>query len=137
MRRLFTAAAVVAFSVPSAMFAQADNALALAPAPVAPAVTMSAPIGSAPTTAPTTAPTAMARPDVAGIQRYDAAAARADAHTMSAAAATGLHQGQGMALMVVGGAAIVGGLLIGDDGGHAVAIGGLIVGLVGLYEYVR
>ena len=45
--------------------------------------------------------------------------------------------GPNLALIGVGAAAVVVGLLIGDDGGHAVAIGGAVVGLVGLYRYMR
>jgi hypothetical protein len=76
----------------------------------------------------------MVRPDVAGIR------VASDANTpleVNAMAAQGLHKGQGVALMAVGGVGLVAGLLIGDDAGTAVAIGGLAVGLVGLYEYVR
>jgi hypothetical protein len=76
----------------------------------------------------------MVHPDVAGIQT------RADANAplvVNSAAAAGLHQGEGVALMAVGGAGLVAGLLIGGNAGTAVAIGGLAVGLVGLYEYVR
>jgi hypothetical protein len=77
----------------------------------------------------------MVRPDVAGFQRHEDVA---DPHTINAvAASTGLHQGQGVALMVVGGAAMVGGLIIGKGAGDAIAIGGLAVGLIGLYQYVR
>jgi hypothetical protein len=76
----------------------------------------------------------MVRPDVAGIS------VKADANAplaVNTAAAAGLHQGEGVALMAVGGAGLIAGLLIGDSAGTAVAIGGLAVGLVGLYEYVR
>jgi hypothetical protein len=45
--------------------------------------------------------------------------------------------GPNLALLGVGAAAVVTGLLIGGDGGHAVAIGGAVVGLVGLYRYMR
>lgn len=45
--------------------------------------------------------------------------------------------GQNIALMVVGGAALVTGLLIGGGAGAAVAIGGAAIGLVGLYGYVK
>jgi hypothetical protein len=76
----------------------------------------------------------MVRPDIAGVQaKSDADAPLA----VSSAAAEGLHQGEGVALMAVGGAGLVAGLLIGGNAGTAVAIGGLAVGLVGLYEYVR
>lgn len=124
MRRLFTVAAVVAFALPAVASAQAgqlESAPVLAPVPT--------------TVAPTPAPDATVRADVAGIQRHDEAV---DAHVVnSAAAASGLHQGQGVALMVVGGAAMVGGLIVGHDAGTAIAIGGLAIGLVGLYQYVR
>jgi len=127
MRRLFATAAIIAFALPSAAFAQAEGTPSLASAPVGVAMTTT-PVADAP------APDAMVRNDVAGIQHHDAT----DTHTVTAsAAAGGLHQGQGMALMVVGGAAMVGGLLIGGNGGSAIAIGGLAVGLVGLYQYVR
>lgn len=79
------------------------------------------------------APAALVRADVAGIQpAHDNAPLR-----VNSAASSGLHQGQGVALMAVGGAGLVAGLLIGDDAGTAVALGGLAVGLVGLYQYVR
>lgn len=122
MRRLFAAAAI-ALALPSAAFAQVASAPALAPAPI-PAAVAVAPASSA-----------MVHADVAGIQRHERAA---DAHTVDAAAtATGLNQGQGVALMVVGGAAMVGGLIVGGNAGTAIALGGLAVGLVGLYQYVR
>jgi len=77
----------------------------------------------------------MVRADVAGIQQHEDLT---EAHAVNtAAASTGLHQGQGVALMVVGGAALVGGLIIGNGAGDAIAIGGLAVGLIGLYQYVR
>ena len=128
MRRLFTAAVVAALALPAAAFAQSESAPALVAAPAPTAVaTMTA--------SPTAAPAALVRADVAGIQQHEDVA---DAHTVNTvAASTGLHQGQGVALMVVGGAAMLGGLIIGGDGGTAIAVGGLAVGLVGLYQYVR
>ena len=45
--------------------------------------------------------------------------------------------GQAMTLMIVGGAGMIGGLLINDSAGNAIAIGGLLVGLYGLYLYLR
>ncbi len=45
--------------------------------------------------------------------------------------------GQPVALMLVGGAAVVVGLLIGNTGGNLLAFGGAIVGLVGLYQFLR
>ena len=45
--------------------------------------------------------------------------------------------GQPMALMIVGGAALVTGLIIGGDVGTLFAVGGAAVGLYGLYQYLR
>jgi hypothetical protein len=122
MRKLFTSLALAAAIAPAALSAQSTTALA--PVTPAPAVAL-APAPSS----------SMARADVAGIQvKSDANAPLA---LNSTVAAEGLHQGEGVALMAVGGAGLIAGLLIGDSAGTAVAIGGLAVGLVGLYEYVR
>lgn len=45
--------------------------------------------------------------------------------------------GQPVALMVVGGAAVIVGLIIGDAPGNAIAIGGAVAGLIGLYQYLQ
>ena len=37
---------------------------------------------------------------------------------------------------IVGGAAMIGGLIIGDDAGYAIAVGGLIVGVLGLWTWL-
>jgi hypothetical protein len=44
---------------------------------------------------------------------------------------------QGEALMIVGGAAILTGIVVGGDAGHAISIGGAVVGLIGLYQYLQ
>ena len=124
MRHLFASLAVAVALAPAALAAQSfSGPTTLVPASPTPVV------ASAPATAPS-----MVRPDVAGIN------VKADANAplaVNTAAAAGLHQGEGVALMAVGGAGLVAGLLIGDNAGTAIAIGGLAVGLVGLYEYVR
>lgn len=122
MKRFFISAAIVALSLPVAVSAQdLTTGPQVAPVPAAVATT------------PTPAP--LVRSDVAGVQRHESAA---DAHVVDAvAAAQGMHQGQGVALMVVGGAALVGGLIVGGGAGDAIAVGGLVIGLYGLYQYVR
>jgi hypothetical protein len=45
--------------------------------------------------------------------------------------------GQPVALMVVGGAAVLVGLIIGNDVGTVIAVGGAIAGLYGLYQYLQ
>ncbi len=46
-------------------------------------------------------------------------------------------QGQATALMIVGGAAVLTGLVIGGGAGYAISVGGAVVGLIGLYEYLQ
>ena len=125
MRSLLASLALtLAVAAPAALSAQGTTSLA--PSAIAPVV----PAASADQAAP-----ALVRTDVAGVQANHDDAAN---HAVNAtAAAGGLHQGQGIALMAVGGAGLIAGLLIGGDAGSAVAIGGLAVGLVGLYQYVR
>lgn len=48
-----------------------------------------------------------------------------------------VHMGQNIAMMVVGGAGLVIGLVIGGDGGLIIATTGGVVGLIGLYRYLR
>lgn len=45
--------------------------------------------------------------------------------------------GTGPVLAIVGGAALIGGLLIGDSAGTAIAVGGLVMGLIGLYLWLK
>lgn len=45
--------------------------------------------------------------------------------------------GRNVALMVVGGAALITGLIIGDDAGAVIAVSGAIIGLYGLYNFVK
>lgn len=45
--------------------------------------------------------------------------------------------GTSKAQMVVGGAAIVVGVIIGGNGGSAIALGGAVVGLYGLWNYLK
>ena len=46
-------------------------------------------------------------------------------------------QRKGTTYMIVGGALLIGGLVIGDDAGTIVALGGLGIGIYGLYLYVQ
>lgn len=47
------------------------------------------------------------------------------------------NQGPDVALMVVGGAALIAGLVVGGDSGQLIAITGAVLGLIGLFRYVR
>ena len=53
------------------------------------------------------------------------------------AAATNPHLGQSRALMIVGAAAFITGAIIGSDVGTIIMVGGAIVGLYGLYQYLQ
>ena len=66
-----------------------------------------------------------------------AVAVRHQPSTEAAPAAARHGTGQPEALMIVGGAAILVGLLIGGGPGYAIAVGGAVVGLVGLYQYLQ
>ena len=95
------------------------QAISLAPAPTAAA--------AAPLAEPATGPTLAAA----------SVAVRHAETPVSAAPAKRAGYGQPVALMVVGGAALLTGLIIGDDAGAAIAVGGAVVGLVGLYQYLQ
>lgn len=56
---------------------------------------------------------------------------------LNAAAAPRKGYGQPVALMVVGGAAVLTGLIIGDAPGTIIAVGGAVMGLYGLFEYLQ
>lgn len=60
----------------------------------------------------------------------------ADDLTVREGAAAAAQFGRGETLMIVGGAALLAGLIIGDDAGTVIAVSGAIVGLYGLYLYL-
>ena len=94
--------------------------IALAPAPVA---------------AP--APTATAEPVVGPTLTSATVAVRHAEVPVATAPARRGGYGQPVALMVVGGAALLAGLIIGNGAGTAIAVGGAVVGLVGLYQFLQ
>jgi hypothetical protein len=69
--------------------------------------------------------------------RVGIAPAAAAAEPPATAPAMQVRAGQSVALMAVGGAALVLGLIIGDSAGTVLAVGGAIIGLLGLYQFVR
>jgi hypothetical protein len=113
---------VASVSVASPARAQ-DTTLAAAPALTAPAAPQ--PSTAAPQAA--VGPTA----DAAAVGVRHAPAPK------DAAPARQGGYGQPVALMVVGGAAVLVGLIIGGGAGTAIAIGGAVAGLVGLYQYLQ
>lgn len=71
---------------------------------------------------------------VVGVQQKSAAA---DYSSRAALASTGANKGQPIALMAVGGAAIVLGALMDNDARGLLMVGGSVIGLYGLYLYLR
>jgi hypothetical protein len=57
--------------------------------------------------------------------------------TVNATAARAMGRREGRVLAIVGGAAVITGILIGDTGGTVIAIGGAALGLYGLYIWQR
>jgi len=98
----------------------AAQEISLAPAPTA--VAVAAPVAEA-----TTGPTLTAA----------SVAVRHAELPVAASPAKRAGYGQPVALMVVGGAAVLTGLIIGNDAGAAIAVGGAVVGLIGLYQYLQ
>jgi len=43
----------------------------------------------------------------------------------------------GETLMIVGAAAILTGIVVGNDAGHAISVAGAVIGLIGLYQYLQ
>jgi len=118
-----TAALLLALALSHSAAAQAPAAT-VAPTSLAP--TSLAPTSLAPTSlAPTLAATR------AGFSFDEAPPA-----TVNVSAAR-MGRREGRALALVGGAAVIAGILIGDDAGTVIAIGGAGIGLYGLYIWQR
>ncbi len=121
-RKLISLAAALAVMIPSTLaYSQALN-----PTPTPASTTQRAASDRA--VGPTVAASAV------GIRATSAAKARA---STTAAADTHMGAGQNVALMVVGGAAIIIGAIIGGAGGVLLAIGGAAIGLWGLYNFIQ
>ena len=127
-------AAALLLSVPATRaFAQATDATDRATVVdsrelVTPAPRASAPVAAVVAPAPVAAHRTVATEDVR-VAREDAA--------QRAGAAAAAASGRSKTLMVVGGAALVAGALIGDDVGTLFMVGGAIAGLYGLYLYMQ
>jgi hypothetical protein len=133
--RLAALSGVVLLSL-SARPALAQQALAQ---PVLAQQALAQPLGQG-ALAPRTPPADVEAPARAAGPTTDAARAGVTQQTsdeLRPAAQTRRGHGRPMALMVVGGAALLTGLIIGGDAGTVIAVGGALVGLYGLYEYLQ
>jgi hypothetical protein len=70
----------------------------------------------------------------AGVHTRETARA-AQPNAVAAAGRMGL--GQARAMMVVGAAALITGAIIGGDAGTIIMVGGAVIGLIGLYDYLQ
>lgn len=89
---------------------------------VAPAPIVNAPPAAAPRLGPVDAP--------AGIVRAEAGASELAIQSAG-------RDNRNIVWMIIGGGMMLGGSLIGDDVGTIVSVTGLVIGLVGLYRYLR
>ena len=122
-------AATVALFAGRSLHAQSQVAQ-LAPADsVLPPPASAAPVAPAAPAGPTLAAAAVAARPVQSDRRPTSADARA-------AVVPRAHHGQAAALMIVGGAAVVLGILVGGDAQTPLVVGGAVVGLIGLYKYL-
>ena len=121
-RRACVLAAVSAAALTlTPVMASAQQGTAAVAGPVAPTVeaAMQAP---APRLGPIDAP--------AGVSRAEAATAEMYIQDPGA-------NNRNVVWMIIGGGMLVGGAIIGDDVGTIVSVTGLVIGLVGLYRYLR
>ena len=90
-------------------------------------------------TAPVTVTPAEVAPTVAGPTRDAATVAVRHTAATDAAAPQPAARGhdRGTALMIVGGAAILTGIVIGNGAGYAISVVGAVVGIYGLYQYLQ
>ncbi len=82
-------------------------------------------------------PAAAAGPTLAAVSTAARMHAQSDSLIMSPAARGNAGLGQAKAMMVVGVAALLAGAVIGGTPGTVIMIGGAVVGLVGLYDYLQ
>lgn len=74
---------------------------------------------------------------VAASTRLGVSAVSNSSTTVPASLAPSPRAGQSVALMVVGGGALLTGLIIGGDAGTLISVTGVVIGLYGLYNYVK
>jgi hypothetical protein len=91
---------------------------------------------SVPTNVPAAAPAGSFAPTLNAV-RFGITDATDQPTTVNPAAASAMGRREGRVLTLVGGAAVIAGVLIGDTGGTVIAIGGAAIGLYGLYIWQR
>ena len=128
MRTSIKAALIVAISAlaSTAVYAQSEQPAVATPAvEAAPATPAASPAPSATAAGP--------RIESASVAFQPAASAEIDVQRRGSSA----NLGQSRALMIAGAAGVVVGIIIGDDIGTLIAVSGAVVGLYGLYQYLK
>jgi hypothetical protein len=121
-------------STRSLVFALGATVLFVAPLHAQDA-SLAAPV-SAPVVAPESQP-AVQTPTGPTMDAATIAVKNVSSELKAPAPAAGKYYDQGTKLMIVGGAAILTGIVVGGDAGHAISIVGAVVGLYGLYKYLE
>jgi len=85
---------------------------------------------------PAAAPAASLAPTLSAV-RFGITDATDQPTALNPAAARAMGRREGRVLAIVGGAAVIAGVLIGDTGGTVIAISGAAIGLYGLYIWQR
>ncbi|MEP6730892.1 MAG: hypothetical protein ABJE10_09650 [bacterium] len=83
------------------------------------------------------APQAASIPSGPTLDAASVAVKNVTVETKTPAPTPGKYYDQGTKLMLVGGAAILTGIVVGGDAGHAISIAGAVIGLYGLYKYLE
>lgn len=130
LARVATVSCVLACTTPSLMTAQSIDR---PPVPLS-VSRVDAPPSAAATRATDTTTNAVRQVDPRVAAHYPVAS-KSQALTAAAAEHAGL--GHAAALMVVGLGGLLAGAIIGGQAGTIIMVGGAIVGLVGLYEYLQ
>ena len=115
-----------------ALFATAPVMAAAQMAQPAPAPNVAASVVADPTPAPQAGP----RIENASVA-FQPVAASDSTSAEAQRSGNSANLGQSRALMIAGGAAVIVGVIIGGDEGTLIAVGGAIVGLYGLYQYLK
>jgi hypothetical protein len=131
MRRILASSAVVVVSVLVAPLSAAagQSNISVPDAPVTiETIVVRTPNGEG----PIATPVGLDRRSIAPM-----AATRTAAELTTTASTMQPQEGSTVAMMVVGAVAVVAGLVIEGDAGTAIAVGGAVIGLIGLWRYVR
>jgi hypothetical protein len=120
----------------SRSIAIAFGALALAVAPVrAQDVATTSDTAVAP--AATAAVAAERAPAGPSVETASVGVRRTTAASSEVQPAPAMSRSTGLTWMIVGGAAVLTGVVVGGDAGYAISIGGAVIGLIGLYQYLQ